>query len=294
MSKISAVIASFRPRQWTKNCFIFAGLLFSQNLFHLQMLAQAAFAGVIFCLLSGCVYVINDLVDLEQDKQHPVKSRRPIASGALKVSTAKFVVIILLPLCLVVALLLNTPFFIVAAAYLLVQIAYSFLLKHIVILDVFAIAAGFVLRVIAGAVAIQVEISSWLIVCTVLLALFLALSKRRHELIMLEHGAENHRKVLKEYSPYFLDQMIAVVTASTVVCYALYTKSVETVTKFGTRNLVFTVPFVLYGIFRYQYLVHQKGQGGNPEDILINDKPLLVNVVLWAIAAGIVLYGNKL
>ncbi len=282
---------SLRPKQWTKNLFIFAGILFSQNIFNFPLLLEVIVAFLIFCFLSGAVYILNDLTDLEQDRRHPVKSRRPLASGRLKVSHAILALMIFIPSSLVMSYSLRPSFFLVALAYFLLQLAYSFYLKRIVILDVFAIACGFVLRVVAGAVAINVEISSWLLICTILLSLFLGLSKRRHELVVLEEGAQNHRKVLAEYSPYLLDQMISVVTASTVVAYALYTMSEETIERFDTRNLIFTIPFVLYGIFRYLYLIHQKGAGGNPEDILVADKPLMIDIFLWAITVGIILYG---
>jgi 4-hydroxybenzoate polyprenyltransferase len=180
--------------------------------------------------------------------------------------------------------------FIVVLAYFLLQMAYSFYLKHIVILDIFALASGFLLRVIAGAVVINVEISSWLLICTILLSLFLGLSKRRYELVVIGENAQNHRKVLGEYSPYLLDQMISVVTASTVVAYSLYTMSDETIEKFGTKHLIFTIPFVLYGIFRYLYLIHKKEAGGNPENTLVTDRPLMIAVLLWAVTVGIILY----
>jgi 4-hydroxybenzoate polyprenyltransferase len=170
------------------------------------------------------------------------------------------------------------------------QISYSFRLKHVVILDVFIVAAGFFIRVIAGGLAIEVYISPWLLICTALLALFLAMSKRRHEIILLEQDAKNHRPILREYSPYLLDQMIAVVTASTVIAYCLYTISEETITKFGTTRLIFTVPFVLYGIFRYLYLIHQKSEGGTPEVLILKDKPLLLDILLWIVCAGIIIY----
>lgn len=284
------ILKSMRPKQWTKNLLIFAGILFSQNIFILEMLELVASAFVIFCLLSGAIYIINDLVDIEHDKKHPTKLSRPIASGNLRPFYAASAAALLLVLCLGASYFLGIRFFLITLAYFLLQAAYSFYLKHVVILDVFAIASGFVLRVLAGAVVIDVYISSWLIICTILLSLFLGMSKRRHELETLEKKAQTHRRVLEKYSPYFLDQMISVVTASTVVCYALYTMSEETITKFGTKNLIFTVPFVLYGIFRYLYLIHQKGEGGNPENILVSDKPLLVSIFLWAITAGIILY----
>lgn len=284
------ILESLRPKQWTKNFFIFAGILFSQNILHPALLVKTLEAFTIFCLLSGAVYILNDLVDIEQDRNHPRKCKRPLASGRLKVVHAGVAWVILTLAALGASFVLDRTFFIVALAYFLLQIAYSSFLKHIVIIDVFVLAAGFVLRVAAGAVLIHVPISSWLLICTILLSLFLGFVKRRHELESLESGAQNHRRVLEEYSSYFLDQMIAVVTTSTVICYALYTMSAETVKKFGTQNLIFTVPFVLYGIFRYLYLVHQKGQGGSPENILVSDKPLMIDVLLWAVTAGIIIY----
>jgi 4-hydroxybenzoate polyprenyltransferase len=188
------------------------------------------------------------------------------------------------------AYFLNISFFAVLLLYSILQIAYSSWLKHVVIIDVFLIAAGYFLRVIAGGLAIQVQISPWLFICTILLALFLALSKRRHELVVLDKKAETHRPTLREYTPQLLDQMIAVVTASTVISYCLYTISTETVAKYGTMNMIFTLPFVLYGIFRYLYLVHQKEGGGSPEALIIKDKPLLVDLFLWIVAAMVILY----
>jgi 4-hydroxybenzoate polyprenyltransferase len=187
--------------------------------------------------------------------------------------------------------MLSQAFFKVMAAYLLLQIVYTFSLKHQVILDIFSIAAGFVLRVVAGGLAIGVQLSPWLFICTTLLALFLAMAKRRHELVILKDGAVEHRQILKEYSPYLLDQMMGVVTATTVMSYALYTISEETVAKFQTTNLIFTLPFVLYGIFRYLYLVHQKIEGGRPEEVLLTDRPLLLTVLGWTSAVFLILYG---
>jgi 4-hydroxybenzoate polyprenyltransferase len=285
-----AVWESLRPRQWTKNLFVFSGLLFSQNIFDFHLALRAIFAFAVFCILSGSIYLLNDIVDLNQDRRHPVKGRRPLAAGRLSVSEATAFFVVFTVASLVASYLLGLPFFVIGLVYFLLQLAYSFSLKHIVILDVFAVALGFVLRVVAGGLVINVEISSWLLICTILLALFLALSKRRHESIELDDEAESHRKVLGEYSPYLLDQMISVVTASTVVAYALYTMSEETVRKFGTKNLVFTIPFVLYGIFRYLYLIHQKEKGGSPESIVITDRPLMVDILLWVVAAGMIIY----
>lgn len=290
MNQLFYLYKSLRPRQWTKNFFIFAGILFSQNLFEMPLLLRVVAAFALFCLLSGTVYTFNDLLDIDEDKRHPTKANRPLASGKLSIATARIAIIILPIVSLAAAWMLGLPFFITAAAYLALQVAYSLWLKHIVILDLFSIAAGFVLRVLAGALVIDVEISSWFILCTVLLSLFLGLGKRRHELETLEDEAQSHRPVLNDYSSYLLDQMISVVTASTVVCYALYTMSTETIDKFGTKNLVLTVPFVLYGVFRYLYLIHKKGEGGSPENILSGDLPLLTNIFLWAITAAVILY----
>jgi 4-hydroxybenzoate polyprenyltransferase len=288
MKTILLILQSMRPKQWTKNLLIFAAILFSQNLLIVSMLLKVLAAFAVFSVLSGAIYLLNDLFDLNRDKAHPVKRNRPLASGSLPVPIAVASFVLLSVASLNASFSLGTPFFLIAAGYFILQFAYSIYLKHVVILDVFAIASGFVLRVLAGAVVINVEISSWLIICTTLLSLFLGLSKRRHEIESLDKEAQHHRKVLEEYSPYLLDQMIGVVTASTVVSYMLYTVSEETVLKFGTKNLIFTVPFVLYGIFRYLYLVHKRGEGGNPENILVGDKPLLLDIFLWALTAGII------
>lgn len=287
---IKEIWEMMRPKQWMKNLFVFAGILFSQNLFNLPLLLKSILAFFIFCLISGSTYVMNDIVDRKEDRYHPIKSQRPLASGRLRVSYAIWWLIFISLFSLGVSFKLSPLFFLVALSYFMLQLAYSLALKQMVILDVFAIACGFVLRVVAGAVVIDVQISSWLLICTILLSLFLGLSKRRHELVVLDGGAPTHRKVLGEYSPYLLDQMISIVTASTVVAYALYTMSEETIEKFGSKNLVFTVPFVLYGIFRYLYLVHQKGAGGKPESILVTDKPLIIDILLWVTAIGIILY----
>lgn len=284
------LIASLRPRQWIKNFFVFAGLMFSHHLFDVQYVILVVVAFIVFCLLSGAVYLLNDLHDVERDKKHPVKSRRPIAAGLLSKQAAFAAFLIVSGAALGTAAGLGLAFFVTALAYYALQVAYSLYLKRKVILDVFSIAAGFVLRVVAGAVVIDVSVSPWLIICTTLLALFLGLSKRRHELETLGDDSHEHRAVLKHYNTYLLDQMIGVVTASAVVCYALYTVSPETVARFGTRNLLFTIPFVLYGIFRYLFLIHKKGEGGNPERVLTGDTPLLVDILLWAAAAVYIIY----
>jgi 4-hydroxybenzoate polyprenyltransferase len=284
------LITSVRPGQWTKNLLVFAGLLFGRRLLEVSALAHAFAVFAIFCALSGAVYLVNDVADRETDRLHPLKARRPIASGALGARTAIAAAIVLSVLGLAGSAALSWRVFAVSIAYVALLLLYSGPLKHIVIIDVLTIAFGFVLRAVAGAVAVEVEISRWLLVCTVLLALFIALAKRRHELVLLASGATSHRPILEEYSPYLLDQMIAVVTASTLVAYAFYAISPETEAKFDTPWLGLTIPFPLYGIFRYLYLVHQREGGGNPSDLLWTDRPLLVCVALWALSVALIIY----
>ncbi|MGH7491787.1 MAG: decaprenyl-phosphate phosphoribosyltransferase [bacterium] len=284
------LILSLRPKQWTKNLLLFAGLIFSKNVLVPALLWKASAAFFLFCLLSGSVYLINDVADVESDRNHPLKKDRAIASGRVPIGLAVGAALIVAAGALGSAFLLGNKFGMVAAGYFILILAYSFVLKHVIIMDVLAIALGFVLRAAAGAVVIAVPISSWLLLCTIFAALFLAMSKRRHEMLLLGDNSTSHRKTLGEYSAQLLDQMVPVVTASTVMSYALYTTSAETVAKFGTNNLVFTVPFVLFGIFRYLYLVHQKNSGGNPEIVLLTDLPTIVNLVFYALAVGLILY----
>lgn len=288
---ILSLVRSLRPSQWTKNLIIFGALGLSQRLLDVEAVLVSCAAFAIFCVLSGVVYLLNDIADREADRQHPLKRFRPIASGALPVPVAIGWALGLGLGGLVAAFWLRPLFGVVATSYVLLLALYSWQLKHIVILDVLTIAIGFVMRAAAGAIAIAVPISHWLYVLTILLALFLALSKRRHELVLLANGATSHRRILAEYSPYLLDQMIAVVSASTIVAYAFYTVSPETVQKFGTDRLMLTLPFPLYGIFRYLYLVHLKEGGGSPADMLLTDRPLLLCVALWTLAVAIVIYG---
>lgn len=290
MKTVAAIIKSIRPAQWTKNLFVFAALIFARKFFSPRELALSVGAFLVFCLVSGGFYIFNDIRDCEEDRLHPKKCLRPIAHGDLGRGPAMAVFIILSAVGLTAAFLLGRGFFYAVAIYFLLQVAYSLKLKHVVILDIFVIAAGFVIRVVAGGLVIDVPLSSWLFICTTLLALLLAMGKRRHELVLLEDKATNHRAILKEYSAYLLDQMIAVVTASTLIAYCLYTISAETVAKFGTEHLIWTAAFVLYGIFRYLYLVHQKGKGGSPEELIIQDKPLLINIVLWIGAVVLIIY----
>lgn len=284
------LLISLRPGQWTKNLLVFAALVFGRRLFHPAAVLSTVEAFVVFCALSGVVYLINDIADRDIDRQHPHKAQRPIASGALSVSAAATAAAVLTAGAMAGAIGLGGRFALVAAAYLGLQVMYSWPLKHIVIIDVLTIATGFVLRAVGGAVAIDVPISHWLLVCTILLALFIALAKRRHELVLLADGATSHRPILAEYSPYLLDQMIAVVTASTLVAYVFYTMSAEKEQEFGTIWLGLTIPFPLYGIFRYLYLVHQRKEGGSPAELFINDRPLLVCVALWVLSVVGIIY----
>jgi len=279
-----------RPRQWIKNLVVFAPLIFAKKLMFLPSLERAAAAFGLFCCASGAVYIVNDLFDADRDRKHPLKARRPIASKALGTLPAVTAAILLLTGALMAGFALSPPFGAVLLAYVVVNLVYSFWLKEVVIIDVMAIASGFVLRAVAGAMIIGVEISHWLIMCTTLLSLFLALCKRRQELESLAQAHE-HRFILKEYSLEYIDQMINVVTPSTLVMYILYSVSPEVRMKLGTSHLYLTVPFVLYGIFRYLYLVHRKGGGGSPTTTLLTDRPLLICIGLWTMTVVVLLYG---
>ena len=288
---LTGLVASLRPRQWVKNLFLFAGLVFGQKLFTPAIWTAGA-AFLIFCALSGAVYLLNDVADRERDRLHPDKRHRPVAAGRVSVGAALTTAIVLIVVGLVASVWLSKPFALVALAYVSLLSAYSAWLKHLVIVDVLVVAIGFVLRAVAGALAVHVAISGWLLICTFLLALFLALGKRRHEVLSLESAAPQHRAILAEYSAGLLDQMIAVVTASAVTAYALYTMSPETVAKFHTALLPATLPFVLYGIFRYLYLLYHRHLGGNPADAVLRDRALLVNTLLWTGSVLLIIYGT--
>jgi len=289
---ITGLVVSLRPRQWVKNLFVFGGLVFGQKLFTPAIWAAIA-AFLIFCGLSGAVYLLNDVADRRRDRLHPDKRRRPVAAGQVSVAAAVTAAVVLIVVGLAASVWLSPRFALAALAYVALMSAYSAWLKHIVIVDVLVVAIGFVLRAVAGALAVEVAISSWLFICTILLALFLALGKRRHEVLSLEGTAAQHRAILAEYSSALLDQMIAVVTASTVTAYALYTMSPETVAKFHTALLPATLPFVLYGVFRYLYLLYQRQLGGNPSDAVLRDRALLLNTVLWMASVLLIIYGTK-
>jgi 4-hydroxybenzoate polyprenyltransferase len=284
------LLVSLRPGQWTKNLVVFAGLLFGQKLLSFSAFLTTVSAFLVFCGLSGVVYLVNDVMDRRADRLHPKKRFRPVASGALPVATALTAAAAIAIASLAGALAIGRAFALVAAGYLALLTLYSGPLKRMVILDVLTIAIGFVIRAAAGAVAVEVPISHWLLVCTILLALFLALAKRRQEIVVLADSATGHRAILREYSPALLDQMIAVVTASTLMAYALYTVSPETIAKVGSDRLLFTLPFPLYGIFRYLYLVHQRQEGGSPAELLLEDRPLLACAALWVATVAVIIY----
>jgi 4-hydroxybenzoate polyprenyltransferase len=289
-STLRALVETLRPQQWVKNGFVFAALIFSQSLMRWDRVRLVLLAVLVFCMVSSAMYILNDIMDVSEDRHHPTKKLRPIASGRLSATTAGIVGLILGAAGLIAAWRLNTRFFAIIVAYVAINILYSTFLKHVALLDVFIVAAGFLFRVIAGGLVIRVPISPWLIVCTTLLALFIALSKRRHELVLLGDNASNHRAILAEYSPYFLDQLIGIVTASTVVSYALYTLSPDVQSKFPGKRLELTIPFVLFGIFRYLHLIHHGEHGGNPTRSLFTDPVLLTVVILWAASVVLIIY----
>lgn len=287
---ILPLVKLVRPTQWLKNGVVLAALIFSGEAMHIAATEIAVLAVFIFCLLSSSVYILNDLVDCEKDRHHPLKKERPIASGRVSKPAAIILGVGLLSIALCGAWFVNLSFFVISLLFFGLNLSYSFWLKNIVIVDAMSIAVGFVLRAYAGAFAIGVPASKWLLINTLFLALFLAFGKRRHELVYLESSAASHRTILSKYSPYLLDQLIGVVTASVVVVYMLYTFSSEVSTKLGTENLFMTIPFVIYGIFRYLYLIHKEERGGSPTEVLISDRPILINVILWLATVVAVLY----
>lgn len=286
---LRALFKTMRPRQWPKNAFVYTALVFDSKLFIPQYLAITTVAFVLLCLLSSSVYIINDIADIEKDRQHPTKRNRPLAAGTLSVPVAIAAAIVFIGLSIGGAFAINAMFGGLALFYLITNVLYSFWLKNVVIIDVMIVAAGFVLRVAAGTVLFHVErFSPWLYVGMSLLSLFIILGKRRHEITLLSHGANNHRAVLANYNLELLDQLIGIVTASTIIAYTFYTFSAENLPK--NHTMMLTVPFVAYGIFRYLYLIHVKREGGAPDELLFRDWPLLATVCLWGLSVIIVLY----
>jgi 4-hydroxybenzoate polyprenyltransferase len=293
--RLPPLLVAMRPRQWLKNGLVFLALLFSVNeWWHpsdisswAPLLGSTILAFIAFTCVASAEYLVNDLRDIESDRLHPRKRRRPLAAGTLSARTATIAAVALFAVGALLGLALGLPFFAILVVYALQSLAYSYWLKHIVIIDVLVNAIGFVLRAIGGALAIDVPVSPWLYSVTLLGALFVAIYKRRNELILLEAGATEHRPILAEYTTHLLDQMASVVTASTVIAYSLYTFTAPNLPK--NHAMMATVPFVLYGIFRYMYLVHRRGEGGSPEELIIRDKPLLVDLALWMATSGAIL-----
>jgi 4-hydroxybenzoate polyprenyltransferase len=286
---LSALLKTMRPRQWTKNIFVFAPLVFDKQLLILHAFLRTAAGFVLFCMVSSAVYIFNDLADIDADREHPVKKNRPIPSGKLPIGIAWAAGILLVSVSLIIGYLLSPPFALVEAGYFLLNLAYSKWLKHILILDVLILATGFVLRVGAGVTMIHVErFSPWLYVVMTLLALYLGFGKRRAELALLAHDAGAHRKVFDDYSIPLLDQYIMIVSGTTIVAYSFYTFSAPNVPT--NHTMMLTVPFVMYAIFRYLYLVQIKHAGGAPEEILLSDRPLQISLVLWALVVLAVFY----
>jgi 4-hydroxybenzoate polyprenyltransferase len=283
------LVRALRPPQWVKNLFVLAPAVFAHRLLDPAAAARAGVAFLAFCAASSAVYLLNDLRDLEADRLHPLKRLRPLAAGMLAPAVAWGAALALAVAALLAALWLGPLFTAILGLYFVLNLAYSWHLKHVVILDVMVVAIGFVLRVEAGAAAVGVGVSSWILLCTIFLALFLAFSKRRHELMLLAGEAAGQRRVLSHYGPKFLDQMINVVTASAVVSYALYATAEESLALHG-RGLVYTIPFVLFGVFRYLYLVYQRPGDLNPTESLLTDPPFLVNLLLWGLAVVAILY----
>lgn len=286
---LSAWFRELRPRQWVKNGFIFAALLFDGQLFSSQPFLRTSIGFILLCLASSTVYLLNDMVDLEADRAHPAKRNRPLASGELPLRAAQVTAPVLLLVTLIGSYLLSSAFALIVAAYLLLNFLYSYWLKHVPIIDVFFIAAGFLLRVGAGVSLIEIErFSPWLYVCTTLLALFIGFGKRRAEIVLLADSANSHRRVLDGYSIAFLDQLINIVSSLTIMAYSLYTFSAENLP--SNHLMMLTIPFVIYGVFRYLFLIHVEQRGGAPEEMLLKDRPLLATVVMWGLASTLVLY----
>jgi 4-hydroxybenzoate polyprenyltransferase len=279
-----------RPRQWVgKNVFVFVALLFDGKLTHIPSLTRTTIAFILLCFMSSAVYIMNDLADIETDRQHPTKRNRPLPSGQLNPTIARLTAVMLAVGSLVIGFLLSIPFGLILLGYLVIQIAYTFWLKHVVLIDVSVVAAGFILRIAAGVTVIDVQrFSPWLYVFGGFLALFMALGKRRHELVLLGQNAGNHRAILSEYNLDLIDRLLSIVTTSAIVAYSLYTFLAEGLP--DNHVMMLTIPFVLYGVFRYLYLIHVRGEGGAPEEILLRDRPLQVTLGLWASLVFIAIY----
>tara|TARA_B100000902_G_scaffold338260_1_gene339729 strand:- start:226 stop:1104 length:879 start_codon:yes stop_codon:yes gene_type:complete len=285
------ILISLRPKQWLKNIFVLPALVFSDNLFNYIYILKSVTALLCFCAVSGAVYILNDVIDRNRDVLHPQKRFRPIAAGELSVSLACFVGILMSGMGISIAFILDFSFGWITLIYLSQNIAYSIWLKHVVLLDVITIAVGFLLRAVGGGIALQVPISTWFILCIFTLALFLACVKRRQEILVLKDDAVAHRIILGQYSLPFLNQVISILTAATLVCYSLYAMGVGDSRVLVSKQMEWTIPFVLYGLLRYLYIVYEDGRGENPTSVIFEDKPLKCTVILWLITAIVSIYG---
>lgn len=293
-SALFHLLVLMRPRQWVKNLLVFVGLIFSKSLSGWENIGMTVLGFAVFCAASSGVYIFNDLCDLKADKEHPVKKFRPLASGAISPGIARLTLLLLFAFAAAGALWLDWGFALIIATYLLMCLTYSLGLKTVVILDVMLIAAGFVLRAVSGAVILHVEVSQWLVLCTSMLALLIGFGKRRHELSILGDHAVDHRIALTDYSLQFLDLMMTVCGGAAIVTYALYTMSDETTARFGTKNLLLTLPFVIYGVFRYLFLIHKKKEGGDPVMIFFHDLPTQLNLAFWVLTLVAIIYGPEI
>ncbi|MCA9933457.1 MAG: decaprenyl-phosphate phosphoribosyltransferase [Anaerolineales bacterium] len=283
------LLKTMRPRQWPKNGFVYVALFFDSKLTHLPSLLHVTLAFLLLCLMSSAVYIMNDLADIESDRQHPTKRKRPLPSGQLDPNVARVAAVLFALGSLTAGLLIDIQFGLILLSYLLMQIAYTFRLKHVVLIDVSIVATGFVLRIAAGVAIIEVErFSPWLYIFGGFLALFMALGKRRQELVLLGAGAGSHRAILEEYSLELIDRLLGIVTTSAIVAYSLYTFLAEGLP--ANHTMMLTIPFLIYGIFRYLYLIHIRGEGGAPEEILLRDRPLQASVVLFGVMVFVALY----
>lgn len=292
--KILKFIELMRPKQWVKNLFVFAPILFAGQLMNLPLLFQSVFAFIAFCGVSSSIYVLNDIIDVESDRVHKKKRYRPIASGDISIKQARILFAVLLVLTSIISLKLNTYFIATIILYFVNNLLYTFKIKNVVLLDVFSISTGFILRVVGGAVAISVSISSWMIITTIFISLFLGISKRRAELSgPNQENLEKQRKVLSDYDVVFVDQLNTVAATGTILSYALYTVSEKAIASFHSDKLIYTTPFVIYGIFRYLYLLHQKNLGESPTQIVTKDIPIIINSLLWLIVCAFIIYKGK-
>jgi len=287
---LRGLLIEMRPQEWVKNLLVFSGLIFSRSLFDLHGLWTSLLGFVIFCAASSGIYIFNDLCDIEADRAHPIKSSRPLAAGDLNINLARIAMVIFFTAAAVGSLALSPRFALIIVLYLVCCVAYSLQLKNVVILDVILIASGFVLRAISGPVLIDVTISEWLIICTSMVALLAGFGKRRHELTLLRSAASTHRKNLSEYSVSFLDSIMVICAGAALITYALYTRADETVARVGSQWMLITIPFVVYGVFRYLFLIHQRDAGGDPVKILFHDRPTILNLLLWLVAVILVVY----